>query len=272
MPAIDRAAYESRVREHLERSRYFPFKHVWRLAQLVVAPAPAPDVVPQPRPGFAAMTFLAIVDQARDLLRGRHLIVLETNGYNANNARFATALRRSAAHADLLAELASMHVIDTSSFLTDDDYYLVDDHMRANGHDKIARAIVDIINGAGRWRVVPAGETVAPAGPANGSIEAVEHKGGLTLIRGWAARRDTGEPAAAVALLRNGLKLAEAEPVQARTDIADALAKPSAGFSGYWLVVPTERLAGAQSLAVVATWPDGRVSPLEHQEKLRGGD
>ncbi len=154
VPTLPRAHYERLVATNERTSPYFPFKHVWYLVQTAVSPAPAaPSPAYLPKPGFAAMVFLAILDQSRDLLRGKHVIVVEVNGFNQNDSRFTTALRLAAAHSDLLGEVGSMHVVDASTFLTDDDYYLIDDHMHPGGHAKLARVLADIINGDTRWRV-----------------------------------------------------------------------------------------------------------------------
>ena len=131
LPLMDRAAYERAASEWTSKSRYFPFKHVSKLSQSVIRSFSKPALPAiRERPGFAAMSFLAIVDANRDLLRGRHLIVFDVNGFNRNDAKFSTALREAASRSDLFAAVASMHVIDASSLLNNDDYYMLDDHMR----------------------------------------------------------------------------------------------------------------------------------------------
>src|SRR6185436_2152975 len=99
IPRRDRASYEQGVAIHERLVPYYPFKHLWNLGQSVWASwtterHPPPFLA---RPGFAAMSFLAILDTHRDLLRGRTLIVFEANSFNQNSPRFATALRTAAA-------------------------------------------------------------------------------------------------------------------------------------------------------------------------------
>jgi hypothetical protein len=274
LPRRDRATYQKTVSNHESSARYYPFKHVWNLGRSVLRSASADRPAPalQQKPGFAAMTFLAVLESHRDLLRGRHLIVFEANSYNQNSSLFATSLRKAAARTPLLNALSSMHVVDTSTFLTDDDYFLLDDHMRASGHDKIARVLTKITEGESGWRVQPAADRVVPhhTDATNGHIERVEQKGALTIISGWAARSDTGEPAAAVALLRDGTKVVEAEPVLLRNDVVAALRKPSAARSGYALAVRTGLLTDSKGLQVVGIWRDGSNGPLHDQQRLRG--
>jgi hypothetical protein len=273
LPHLDRPNYERVVADHERRVRYLPFKHIWRLGGLVLGSMRGGSAAstPSTKPGFAAMNFLAILDASVDLLRGRHVIVFEVNSYNANSPRFANAVRQAAARLPLLTELASLHVVDTSSFLTDDDYFLIDDHLNPRGHDQVARRLAEVINGGERWRVRPVSERAEGelGGAREGSIDVVERKGVLTVIQGWAARRDTGEPAATVALLRDGAKLIEAEPVFVRPDVASALGRSAAGASGFALAIRTDRVTDWRSVQVVAFWPNGGPRLLEHQQRIR---
>jgi hypothetical protein len=36
-------------------------------------------------------------------------------------------------------------VIDTTTFLTESDYYRLDEHLNASGHRKVARVIADLL-------------------------------------------------------------------------------------------------------------------------------
>jgi hypothetical protein len=274
LPHLNRASYEQMVAGHEQAVAYFPFKHIRRLGRLFLdsklAKPPSPTLLT--KPGFAAMNFLAILDGSVDLLRQRNVIVLEVNGYNANNPQFANALRLAASRSPLLKELASLHVIDTSTFLTDADYFLIDDHLNSGGHDKVARVLSDVVNGEGRWQVHPSSEPVnrTPSNLGGGLVETVERKGALTVIRGWAARRDDGEPAATVGLLSEGVKLVEAEPVLVRSDVAAALGQSAAAASGFALAIRTDRLTDRRDLQIVGFWADGSADPLANQQRLTG--
>src|SRR5262245_46820145 len=263
LPRIDHASYDAIVRNHLRDARYYPFKHLRRFAETVLRTPSrtAPALVE--RPGFAAMAFLAILDSQRDLLRARHVIVFEANAWNNNSSQFADALRHAAVRSPLLGELASLHVLDASTVLTDDDYFLIDDHMRGSGHAKIARLLADAVQGDDRWRVRPAVDLISPEdAPADGAIERHQHVGDIAIISGWAARRDTGEPPVSIALIRDGMTLAEAEPVFFRNDIVAALGKPTALMSGFALAAPADRLGDARDIEVTATWADGHIARL----------
>lgn len=263
-PRLTSDAYARKVAEHAQTSRYFPFRHVWQFVSSVTDSfwrAQPPALLATS--GFAAMNFLALLDAERDLLRGRHVIVFEANAFNQNDAKFVTALRAAASQSDLLTDFASMHVIDASSLLVDDDYFLLDDHLRESGHDKLAHEIAAIVGGTDRWRVKsePRTKITTPSGDITGYVDRVDQKAKLTIIYGWAARRDTGEPAASVVLLRDGLKVAETEPVFRREDVARWLDKPLATYAGYALTVRSDRIANS-NVEVVAKWSDGAVGRL----------
>jgi lysophospholipase L1-like esterase len=268
----DLAAYDAAVRQHAQAVPYYPLKHVWHLGGLIkefLADPPAARLAV--RADFAAMTFLAILDGQRDLLRGRHLIVFDVNGYNQNNSLFTDTLRAAAGHSPLLKDLTSLDVIDASTILSDDDYFLIDDHMTASGHDKMARVVAEIVAGSRRWQVPEARAATVPDARTTGSgnVEAVEQKGALTFVSGWAARGDTGQPPVSVALLRDDVRLVEAGPVFARPDVAAALKTSAASLSGYGLAVGADRLREARRLELVAIWADGSVTTLADDQRLR---
>jgi hypothetical protein len=160
VPRRNRDEYERLVAGYERAPRYYPFKHVSALTRLVwkeMLGSREPQAAEGPPPASESSNFLGVLDKHRDLLRGRNLIVIEINGFNRNSPAFSNAVRRQVAGSDLLKDVASMHVIDASSFLTDDDYFLIDDHMRPSGHDKVAHQIAAILNGDNRWRIGPAG-------------------------------------------------------------------------------------------------------------------
>ena len=84
--------------------------------------------------------FKFVLTRNKDLLRGKKVIILEVNGHNRYDNLFIDKARRGLADLDL-----DLHFIDASRFLTDQDYYVLDNHMMASGHEKVAEAILDVI-------------------------------------------------------------------------------------------------------------------------------
>jgi hypothetical protein len=74
------------------------------------------------------------------------IVVLELNGFNANDSIFISSLRREIATGDYPSPIRNIITLDASEFLDDDDYFLIDDHMKPIGHRVVAERIVTVMN------------------------------------------------------------------------------------------------------------------------------
>jgi len=84
--------------------------------------------------------FKYAIEKNRDLLEGKKIIILELNGHNRYDNLFVSKAKPR------LQELGlDLHFIDASRFLTDQDYFTLDNHMTADGHRKVAEAILEVI-------------------------------------------------------------------------------------------------------------------------------
>lgn len=86
------------------------------------------------------VAFKFALSQNKDLLAGKKVIILDINGSNRYDNKFIEKARPALADLDL-----DLQFIDVSRFLTDKDYYVLDNHMMASGHKKVAAAISDVI-------------------------------------------------------------------------------------------------------------------------------
>jgi intein-encoded DNA endonuclease-like protein len=75
-----------------------------------------------------------------DLLEGKKIIILEINGHNKYDNLFIDKAKQELDDLPL-----DLNFIDVRQFLTDQDYYVLDNHMTAKGHRKVAEAILDMI-------------------------------------------------------------------------------------------------------------------------------
>ena len=88
-----------------------------------------------------AEAFRHAIEKNIDLLKGKKVVVLEINGHNRYENMFIEQAKRE------LADLPiDVQFIDVTEFLTDDDYFLLDNHMTAAGHRKVAEAILDTLD------------------------------------------------------------------------------------------------------------------------------
>jgi lysophospholipase L1-like esterase len=101
---------------------------------------------------------------ATDLLRGRHVVILELNGFRGLNARFINAARSRLT--DLGLDLT---LVDVSTILTPQDYFVLDAHMRPSGHEKVAALLAQAIgsrteaSGDARDRDLSRGRSITPS-------------------------------------------------------------------------------------------------------------
>jgi lysophospholipase L1-like esterase len=84
--------------------------------------------------------FRYVLEQNKDLMEGKKIIITEINGHNRYDNLFISRAKHSLYDLDI-----DLHFIDVSQFLTDQDYFVLDNHMTADGHRKVAKAILDVI-------------------------------------------------------------------------------------------------------------------------------
>ena len=87
----------------------------------------------------------AILHANRTPLDNVTLIVFETNEYAENRPWFAEALRLEQSDPAYPAFIRNMVVLDLSPVLTRDKYYVLDDHIRPEGHQIIADTLARVI-------------------------------------------------------------------------------------------------------------------------------
>ena len=88
-----------------------------------------------------AEAFRNVLLKNMDLIKNKKIIILEINGHNKYDNLFISNAKEELRDLDL-----DLQFIDVSQFLTIDDYYILDNHMMARGHQKVAQAILQVIN------------------------------------------------------------------------------------------------------------------------------
>jgi hypothetical protein len=132
--------YRAVVEQHRRGTRYYPFKYaatglldIARLALGWRGPAS------QPRDSVAgARYFLDVLLRHHATIEGRTVVVIEINSYDHNDGRFVETLRGLLAQPRYAALAPWVTAVDVSPTLGPGDYYLLDDHMKATGHEKVA--------------------------------------------------------------------------------------------------------------------------------------
>jgi hypothetical protein len=126
---------------HSRPKKYFFGKYVWmkmqkKIGELKAAGAQAASELPVSEVDL----FLHVLQQNRDMLESVPMIVFEMNGIHQTN-HFTTLLRKKATENSNLAFIRTMKVLDMSQHLSSEHFYLLDDHLTAEGH----RIVTDVL-------------------------------------------------------------------------------------------------------------------------------
>jgi hypothetical protein len=142
----DEEHYQDEVAVLARRTRYRLFKHLNYLLRTAKWTSPSTRNVGVDTTGVdtnrdEARYFLEILLLHKSLLEGKTVLVLELNGDNSNDDRFTQSVASLLSTGRYGEFRGRVHVVDVSNTLTVSDYYLLDDHMNARGHTKVARSI-----------------------------------------------------------------------------------------------------------------------------------
>jgi hypothetical protein len=149
LPIMSQAEYENIVRYYVSQRRYFPGKYLYRVFMKVFRlEQPEPDqVTMEPMtPAKEAELFLDVLEHAgRTKLDDLQVIVFEVNEQIAPPRPFIATLeqvRRDSANPPFVQRLLTL---DVAARLKADDFYVLDDHMRASGHEAVGTALAELI-------------------------------------------------------------------------------------------------------------------------------
>lgn len=91
---------------------------------------------------WEADNFAKVVARYRSLLEGKKLIVFESSGFGFNHPGFKPAFEAALSqHAPGL----DVAVLDSQALLSRSDYYRIDDHLNAQGHEHLAQVLAPLI-------------------------------------------------------------------------------------------------------------------------------
>jgi len=145
LPIMPESEYESIVRYYADQQHYYPGKYVFRLFMKVLRLEPAePDMMRMDpiTPDDEAELFLHVLTHAGTKpIDNVKLIVFEINQDFTHPRAFISALDRVARKADYPAFVRGLTTIDSTTLLSANDFYMIDDHMRASGHAIMGAAL-----------------------------------------------------------------------------------------------------------------------------------
>jgi hypothetical protein len=137
LPVRSRSEYEVLQRKNSWTTRYYPFKYCLTVAKLLTIRKRAAAEVPASTRAKAVDEFIKIVERLPGYAKQAKIIVL----YLPERTE-----RKSGWFLDELKERApSLYTIDVESVLKQEDYYILDEHLRASGHNKLTTLLAEKI-------------------------------------------------------------------------------------------------------------------------------
>jgi lysophospholipase L1-like esterase len=130
-------SYDSLRKSIEKREKYFPFKHLYGVSKIVASKILKTNT-PNSATAHEARTFLQIIKQAR-VAPGVRIIVFKVDDYKKLKNEFTTEIDSLLQTPEFTT--LNIETMDLSHDLNRNDYFILDDHINKNGHEKIARKI-----------------------------------------------------------------------------------------------------------------------------------
>jgi hypothetical protein len=154
LPITGQAEYENIVGYYRSQRPYYAGKYVFRLAMKLTrleTPEPVDQAASPVSPTEEAELFLnALLHAGRTKLDTLRLVVLDVGQDFGHPRAFIAALAGESRRPGYPAVVRELRTLDTTTLLSADDFYVLDDHMRASGHRKIGEALAAIVRESGR--------------------------------------------------------------------------------------------------------------------------
>ena len=141
---ISSQQYAAIVADHVNDTRYYPFKYLRILLSIARQTMRSRDLeppAPEPTNAQEARAFLDVLLRHEKTLKGRAVVVTEINEPHDMEPGFIIAARELLKESRYAGLSPVVSFVDLAPVLTANDYYMLDDHMRPTGHAKAALAI-----------------------------------------------------------------------------------------------------------------------------------
>lgn len=149
LPIMSEEQYRSAVRHYGAQRSYYPGKYVYRLfMKLTRLEEPEPDRVRMDpvTPIEEAELFLDVLATgARAPLDRVQVIVFEISEQLTPPRPFIAALRDVSRREGYPPFVRQLVTLDVTQLLRPDDFYILDDHLKAHGHQVIGEALADLV-------------------------------------------------------------------------------------------------------------------------------
>jgi hypothetical protein len=149
LPTLSASQYQETVEWYGDQRGYWPGKYVFRLfAKLTRLERPEPHMmrVPPVSPVEEAEVFLhALARASRTSLEAVKVIVFEASEEIRPPRSFLANVAVLSRRDDQPAFIRRLRALDVAPLLEEGDFYHLDDHLRVSGHDRIGRALAEVV-------------------------------------------------------------------------------------------------------------------------------
>ena len=149
LPIMSEQQYQTIVSHYGSQRSYYPGKYVYRLLMKVLRlEEPEPDQVAMESapPAQEAQLFLWSVEHASGVrLDDVQIVVFEVNEQMGSARPFIAAVDKERLRRGRAPFINRVIAVDVAPHLTRNDFYRLDDHMNASGHEKVAAMLADAI-------------------------------------------------------------------------------------------------------------------------------
>jgi GDSL-like Lipase/Acylhydrolase family len=153
LPIMSEAQYDNASSYYSRQRAYYPGKYIYRLVMKALRlEPPEPDVTAMEpaTPSEEARLFInALVHAGRARLDQTRVVVLEVNEQLQDRRAFIVALGSAKGDAANPPFIQQLTTLDLSSVLTPGDFFVLDDHMNARGHEAVGTALAVLLRSFG---------------------------------------------------------------------------------------------------------------------------
>jgi hypothetical protein len=151
IPILSAADYQATVDWYQARQGYWPGKYLsglfLKITRLETPDPNAPRMPPSTSSVEEATLFLNVLAHGtRKPLDDVKLIVFEASEEIRPPRSFLANVAVLSRRDDQPAYVRRLHALDVAPLLEEQDFYSLDDHLRASGHEKIGRALAEVLN------------------------------------------------------------------------------------------------------------------------------
>lgn len=149
LPITSQEHYNEIVEHYGSQQSYYPGKYLFRLLlKFTKLEAPEPDQLemkPLPVKEEVALFLNALEHAGRTPLKDVDVVVLEVNQDPTHPKAFIEALAETSRFPAAPSFVRRLLVADTTRLIKDEDFYVLDDHMRPSGHRAIGNYLASLV-------------------------------------------------------------------------------------------------------------------------------